>query len=337
MIWISRVSNLVRRMARAYRAALGAAIAALCFWTAAPSQAAEGARLCVLVPHFKDEYWLSVAYGLEQEAAREGAQLFFFEAGGYRARDAQIAQLASCATQEVDAILIGAVTSDHPELIEAIADVAETIPVIGLVNALHSDALSARIGVDWRDMGAAVGRHLSALHPERSPGRTAVLISGPPEAGWPGPLEEGLRRELGRSAVEIVGVYSDDTGLRQQLRQAEAALEAHPHVDYVIGSAPAIEATIGYLAARPDRDKPGLIATYVNHTIKRSLMNGNVIAAPFDDPARQGKMALRQAMSVISGHAAARSTGPDIVFLTDADSDLERIPVSPPEYFPDIR
>ena len=179
---------------------------------------------------------------------------------------------------------------------------------------------------------------LKALAPVHIARMSAALERArAPEAGWPGPLEEGLRRELGRSAVEIVGVYSDDTGLRQQLRQAEAALEAHPHVDYVIGSAPAIEATIGYLAARPDRDKPGLIATYVNHTIKRSLMNGNVIAAPFDDPARQGKMALRQAMSVISGHAAARSTGPDIVFLTDADSDLERIPVSPPEYFPDIR
>ena len=39
--------------------------------------------LCVLVPHFKDEYWLSVAYGIEQQSAERRLSVRVFEAGGY--------------------------------------------------------------------------------------------------------------------------------------------------------------------------------------------------------------------------------------------------------------
>lgn len=336
-IWISRVSNLVLRMVRQYGPARAGSIVLTALWLCLGSAAAAKPLLCVLVPHFKDEYWLSVGYGLEQEAARQDVHLLFFEAGGYRARAEQIGQLQSCAARGVDAILIGAVTSNHPDLISAIAEVAQAIPVIGLVNELHSDALSARIGVDWRDMGSAVGTYLADRHPKGGPKRTAVLISGPPEAGWPGPLEQGLRAGLEQSAVEIVAVYGADTGLRQQLMQAESALEEHPDIDYVIGSAPAIEGTIGFLAARPDLEPPGLVSTYVNHTIKRALMNGNIMAAPFDDPALQGIMALRQAVMVISGLPVSASSGPEIVSLTSGDSDLDRVRVSPAEYFPAIQ
>lgn len=46
----------------------------------ASAAAAEAGRICVLVPHFKDEYWLSVAYGIETRAAETGLTVHFFEA-----------------------------------------------------------------------------------------------------------------------------------------------------------------------------------------------------------------------------------------------------------------
>lgn len=54
--------------------------------------AAEGAvsrEICVSVPHFRDEYWFSVAYGFGQEARRHDGALLFFE---YRSRPYQIAR-----------------------------------------------------------------------------------------------------------------------------------------------------------------------------------------------------------------------------------------------------
>lgn len=339
-IWISRVSNLVLRMARHYGACGIRSIAALLLAAALSlAAAAASARpfFCVLVPHFKDEYWLSVGYGLEQEAARKDVALLFFEAGGYNARARQIEQLETCAARGVDAILIGAVTSDHPDLMREIARVAKGIPVFGLVNELHSDALSGRIGVDWRDMGEAVGRHLATLHPEGTAAKTAVFISGPSAAGWTAPLEDGLRRGLAGSAVTILEVFGADTGLRQQLAQVQIALDRYPDVDYLIGSAPAVEAAIGVLAADTGRRRPVLLSTYVSHTIKRGLMNGSVMAAPFDDPELQGEMAINQAVSGTSPGPSDRSAGPEVVLLVGRDETLVDVRVSPDDYFPTIQ
>ncbi len=119
------------------------------------------ASACVLVPHFKDEYWLSVAHGIERRAEQRGLEVRFFEAGGYRALPRQLAQLADCADLQPGAILIGAVSSDAPELLAAVAAAATRQPVIGLVNALHSEALAARIGVDSFEMGHKLGAHLA--------------------------------------------------------------------------------------------------------------------------------------------------------------------------------
>lgn len=292
----------------------------------------------MLVPHFKDEYWLSVGYGLQTEAAKSGAALKFLEAGGYNARQSQIEQLSACAADGADAILIGTVTSDHPDLLSAIAHIAKERPVFGLVNALASPDLAGWIGVDWADMGHAVGRYLAERHPAGGARKTAILISGPAEAGWTGPLERGLREDLARSSVDILAVYGADTGLREQLRLVEDALRDWPEVDYLIGSAPAIEAAMGQFA-QPGQDKtaaPKLIATYITHTIKRGLSSGQVVAVPFDDPMEQGRMALRQALAVLDGAADAQSGGPEIRLITEQSSALQSVELSPAEYFPVI-
>ena len=157
-------------------------VAALFGQPISPASAGTPRVVCVLVPHFKDEYWLSVGYGLEQEARQHDVALLFFEAGGYRSRTTQIDQLKDCAMRGVDAILIGAVTSDHADLLSAIRAVSVQVPVFGLVNELGSSDLSGRIGVDWQQMGLVLGRYLAWLHPADAAPQTAVLVSGPAEA-----------------------------------------------------------------------------------------------------------------------------------------------------------
>lgn len=333
--WISRVSNLAWRIAEYYPAALACSIIAVVvsavIWSGA-AFADPARRFCVLVPHFKDEYWLSVGYGLEQEAARKNVALLIHEAGGYRALAAQISQIDACAISGVDAILIGAVSSDDPALIAAIARVAQTVPVFALVNELHSDALSGQIGVDWQDMGHAIGLHLARLHPPGTPPVTAVFITGPPTAGWTRPLEAGLRDGLADSAVSITAVLGADTGLRQQLELVETALRLYPDADYLIGGAPAIEAAVGVLAANSARPSLQLISTYISHSTLRSLRNGNVVAAAFDDPMRQGIMAIQQAVSA----QTPRVNGPEIRILNQMDDVLDQIRLSPADYFPTL-
>ncbi|MBB3987784.1 protein TorT [Sagittula marina] len=345
-IWIKRMSNLVWRIARLYGCVGTGTIATLCLGaclslvlTLAPIPLLAGPSrlICVLVPHFKDEYWLSVAYGLEQEAARQNADLLMYEAGGYGAKARQIEQLAACADRGVDAILIGAVTQDDPALRDAIAASAHDVPIFGLVNDVESDALQDRIGVDWHDMGLIIGRHLATLHPEGSEKQSALLVSGPPRSGWPALLEAGLRDGLATSAVTIIDGFGADTGLRQQLSIVETALMLHPDADYLIGSAPAIEAAMGLRARPGDRTSPTLISTYISHTVLRGLKNGAVMAASFDDPALQGELAIRRIVEGAEANPGPGPLGPQVVLLSRSPQDFTQIRLSPADYFPDIQ
>jgi protein TorT len=128
---------------------------------------------------------------------------------------------------------------------------------------------------------------------------------------------------LSSSSVEILEVMGADTGLRQQLELVETALETYLDVDYVIGSAPAVEAAMGLLETKARSNPPQLFSTYISHTVLRGLIKGSVAAAPFDDPAMQGVMALRQA-------------APGIRLLTSSSSELNTVQVSPAGYFLDI-
>lgn len=304
--------------------------------TALPAAAQTGGdtRVCVLVPHFKDEYWLSVAHGLEQEASASGLTLVLREAGGYRARDAQIAQIDACVAEEAGAILIGAVSDKAPALLAAIDRAAERVPVFGLVNALESPALSGAVGVDWVQMGARIGATLAAAYPAGGPPRRAVLISGPRESGWVGRVETGLRQALAGSAVEIIAVYGADTGLREQFASVASALRDHPDSDILIGSAPAIEAAMGVLAAHPNRPRPVLAATYLTHSVRRGVMSGAVAAASFDDPEGQGRMGLRMVAQFLRDGIRRPLAGPPITVLHGADAGRARL--SPAPYFPAI-
>ncbi len=300
------------------------------------ASAAERTLLCALVPHFKDEYWLSVGFGLEQEAARQNVDLLFFEAGGYLARAAQADQMDACVAQGADGILIGAVTSDHADLIDKVAQVAGQVPVFGLVNELHSGALRAHIGVDWRDMGRHLGEHLSGLHPAGSPPKTAIFLTGPAMSGWTAPLEAGLQEGLSASSVSITEVYRADTGFRAQLDLVETALLRHPSADYLIGTAPAIEAALGLLAAQTSPSSPGLLASYVNHSVLRGLESGRVLAASFDSPVQQGEMAVREATAASPSGGGLR-IGPDIILLTSKNHGFDDRLLSPAEYFPELQ
>ena len=303
----------------------------------APAAADDRHRICVLVPHFKDEYWLSVGYGLEQEARRHAVDLLFFEAGGYRSRAEQIAQLNDCAARGVDAVLLGAVTSDHPELLSAIADVSRKVPVFGLVNELNSKNLSGRIGVDWAQMGQVLGTYLAIRHPAGSPVRRAVLISGPSEAGWTGPLEQGLRDGLAQSSIDIAAVFRTDTGLRQQLAAVEDAFATFPDLDLLIGTAPAVEAAIGLVTATDRQSDVALASTYISHTIKRSVMNGRVLAVPFDDPRQQGALAIRQVLKVLDRGRPAGREGPGVLLIDGSRGRIGTVELSPADYFPVIQ
>jgi len=279
-------------------------------------RAAQPWRLCILYPHLKDAYWLSVNYGMVDEARRLGVSFDLFEAGGYPNLDRQREQLAACADADFDAVILGTVS--YGGLTEEVERIAALKPVIATVNDIDDRGITAKASVAWREMGAAAGRFIAGLHPAGSAAVNVAWFPGPEGAGWVTFVEEGFRAELARSSARLVATKFGDTGLEQQVLLVEEVLDAGGDVDYLVGSGPMAEAAVSILRARGMTEDVEIVSTYLSHAVYRGITRGRILAAPTDFPVVQGRLAVEMAVRAIEGKLTVRHAGPRIETVTSA-------------------
>jgi protein TorT len=271
-------------------------------------------RLCVIYPHLKDAYWLSVNFGMVEEAQRLGVAFLLHEAGGYPNLDRQIDLVRGCAESGADAIILGAVSFDG--LTPAVEEAARRMPVIAAVNDIADPGISAKASVPWREMGAAAGRVIAERHPRGSPPVRVAWFPGPEGAGWVTFVEEGFQEAIADSSAEIVVTRYGDTGLEEQVLLVEEVLEITPDLDYLVGSGPMAEAAVSILRMQGLSDRIGIISTYMSHAVYRGIMRGRILAAPTDFPVLQGRLAVELAVRALEGRLGTVHAGPAIVTVT---------------------
>ena len=270
--------------------------------------------ICASYPHLKDSYWLSVNFGMVEEARRLGIKLRVVEAGGYPNIKRQIAQVKDCVNDGADALALGTVSFEG--LTETVVEIAKTIPVISVVNDIADDGITAKTGVSWITMGRLPGDYLAALHPKGSAPVTVAWFPGPKGSGWVPFVEDGFRNAVADSAVDIVITKYGDTGTEIQVILVEEALEERPDIDYIVGSAVTAEAAISVLRARGLTGKIGILADYYTHAVYRGLKRDRIIAAPTDFPVIQGRLGIDLAVRAIEGTLTKRHIGPAIELVT---------------------
>lgn len=273
-------------------------------------------RICASYPHLKDSYWLSVNYGMVEQAKRVGIALQVVEAGGYPNLERQIAQVKACSAN-ADALIVGTVSFDG--LTPTVREIAARIPVIAAVNDIASAGITAKGGVSWVDMGRAVGENFARRHPKGSAPVRLAWFPGPQGAGWVRFVEQGFRKAIAESSAEIVAIKWGDTGFEAQLLLLEDVLEAHPDIEAIIGSAVTADAAVSILRAQHRVRQVQVLADYFTHGTYRAIKRGKVVAAPTDSPVMQGKIAIDQAVRAIEGSITIRHAGPQI-FVVDADN-----------------
>lgn len=275
-------------------------------------------RICTSYPHLKDAYWLSVNYGMVEEARRLGVSLQVVEAGGYPNVERQIEQIQDC-SRGADILVLGTVSFDG--LTDTVMEISERIPVTAVVNDIADAGISAKIGVSWISMGHKIGAFLAALHPKGSSPVTVAWFPGPLGSGWVPFVEQGFRGALSESSAKVVVTKYGDTGKEIQLLLIEEALEEKPDVDYIVGSAVTAEAAVGVLRARGLTGKVKVLADYFTHAVYRGLKRGRILAAPTDYPVRQGRLGIEQAVRVLEGSLEIKHAGPAIDLVKTGNVD----------------
>ena len=280
--------------------------------------------LCAVYPHLKDSYWLAVNFGMVEEARALGLGLRVLEGAGYEALERQRQRVTECLSDvRADALLVGTVS--FAGLNDLLAPQRALRPVLGLVNDIDTDAVRARIGVPWYQLGWQIGRWLAERHPAGSPAVDVAWLPGPLDANWVGVVDRGFRAAIADSAVRIATVRGGDTGRSIQRQLVEEVLDAHPGLAYLVGNAPMAEAAIAELRRRGREDAVGIVSLYVTPGVYSGLARGRIRVSVSDFPVLQGRLAVRQALHALEGQALEPYLGPRVERV-DADA-LARYPV----------
>ncbi len=286
-------------------------------------KASENWSICVSYPHLKDAYWLSVNYGMVEEARRLGVSFQLVEAGGYPNLERQIQQIETCVNDRADALILGTVSFDG--LTETVERIARNVPVIAAVNDIADAGITAKVGVSWTEMGAEAGRVIARAHPKGSAPVKVAWFPGPEQAGWVTFVQAGFRAAIQDSAAEIAVTKFGDTGREIQVLLIEEALDEVPDLDYIVGSAPAAEAAVSVLRARGLEDQIQIVSDYFTHAVHRGIRRDRIIAAPTDMPVLQGRLSIEMAVRAIQGQLLTRHAGPAIQVISGADADVALI------------
>ncbi|WP_274063739.1 TMAO reductase system periplasmic protein TorT [Vibrio parahaemolyticus] len=308
--------------------------ASLC--TSLPSVAAK--KICAIYPHLKDSYWLSVNYGMVSEAEKQGVNLRVLEAGGYPNKSRQEQQLALCTQWGADAIILGTVDPHAYE--HNLKSWVGNTPVFATVNQLDLDEeqstlLKGEVGVDWYWMGYEAGKYLAERHPKGSGKTNIALLLGPRTRGGTKPVTTGFYEAIKNSDIHIVDSFWADNDKELQRNLVQRVIDMG-NIDYIVGSAVAIEAAISELRSADKTHDIGLVSVYLSHGVYRGLLRNKVLFAPTDKMVQQGRLSVMQAAHYLRHQPYEKQASPIIKPLTPKtlhDDTIEES-LSPSEYRP---
>lgn len=270
-------------------------------------------RVCAVYPHLKDSYWLSINFGMTNQAKLKAINLKVLESGGYNNHDEQWQQIEKCLTFKADAILIGAI------YFESVSEQLELInldtPIFGLVNELSATKLVASTGVSWSQMGFKLGEYLAKKHPKGSKPVTLAWLPGPKSGGGTPQASQGLITALKNSSVELV---TTQYGLNEKISQfalINQTLKNYPNIDYLAGNAVMAEMAISEVANLTTPKKPQILSHYFSHGVYRGIRRGKILMANSDQMVNQGKMAINQVVDFLQGRDVKYNQGPEILSL----------------------
>ena len=283
-------------------------------------KAAQAWDICVSFPHMKDAYWLAVNYGVVTESERLGVKMQLVEAGGYTNLNTQISQIEDCVARGANAVVIGAISFEG--LNNLVSEVrSKGIPVIDVINGMSSSELSAKSLVSFGEMGFKAGEYIAKKHPAGSGKVKVAWFPGPPGAGWVEAGNAGFQEAVAGSDIEVVETKYGDTGKEVQLKLVEDTLEAHPDIQYVVGTAVTAEAAVGLVRARGLSDSIQLMAYYFTPGVFQGIKRGQILAAPTDSAVIQGRVAIDQAVRILEGKTYEKHVGPALYVIDSSNID----------------
>ncbi|WCB92283.1 D-threitol-binding protein [Baekduia alba] len=279
------------------------------------------------MPDSSESFWVSLLYGAQQEARRQGVKLVAVSAGGDTNANQQISQIQDLVHRDVKALLVGATDADA---ISAVVDqAAAQIPVIGTSSAPNSTKLTSSVFTDNPAMGKieaqCLGRALGGK------GQVAML-TGPAGQVWATARAKGftdtLKSEYPNMKVVATSRLADNTNAA--LKVTGDWLQRFPDLAGVYSVTD--DTGAGAVAAIKAAHRDVKVATSnYSQTAQQLLDQGAFVCTAAQRIVTQGAAAVRQAMAAIGKRPVTKTvytpvTEVDKANLQDVDLSTVRAP-----------
>jgi protein TorT len=259
-------------------------------------KASQKWKVCALLPHLKDSYWVAANYGLVAQAEQLGLQLNVYQAGGYDQLPKQVAQFDDCIAGKADAILIAGIS--EAGLSAKIKDANDRgIATIGLINPVADGSVSARVTNDQTAMGRVGGEAIRQFLGEN--GGTVAAFPGPQGSGWAEQYLAGFKATLDGGPITVVADKFGDTGVSVQLRLVEDTIQSFPDLNAIWGTGPTIEGAVGAVAEAGLTDSMVLVSSYADQSSIDLLKAGEISGFVSDSTVMQARIAVDLAVRVL--------------------------------------
>lgn len=293
-------------------------------------------KLCAVYPHLKDSYWLSINFGMTEQAKQRSIELKVLESGGYQNTKEQLKQIEQCIHWQAKAILVGSVNYD--KLDQKLAQVNQHTPIFALVNEINTSSITGRTGVSWYQMGFKIGEYLVKNH-KQTPNKELVKLAwfpGPKSGGGSLQSTQGLQAALAHSNIEIITIQH---GLNEKITQfslLKDTLKKFKNLDYLAGNAVMAEMAISEVANLPRDLQPKILSHYLSHGVYRGIKRKKILMANSDQMVLQGKMAINQAVDYLQTGNIKTEQAPEIITIEQANIKAlnEELSLSPSYFKP---
>lgn len=300
------------------KSALGVCAAAAWISTAA---AQEKPLIAFAMPEIQGSFWVSMYYGVTEEAKAQGFDVVVVNAGGFDQVSKQVQQIENLAQKKPKVMLVGATNATGVR--SAVEQVISSgIPVVAVGSIPEPvDKLASVVLADHYALGQLQAECLAKQLGNK--GNVGMML-GPPGVGWALDRAKGFKEILAKVApdMKVVAEKATVTGRVEGLKLMEDWLQGFP--DMVGVYTPVDDMGAGAVDALINAqkiDKVKVSSSNLSPIGESYLRKGYIPCESVQQIVLQGREGVRQAAILIKGGTPQKLITTPAILITSENVD----------------